>query len=168
MGRVGGEGFLPIERGLQPPEQLRQWVDSLLKAANGELDPAKRASLLQRADAIMATQVPMVPMWQRPVLLIHRSDLRGLLANPSGAAVWNIEDWHWNPKGTWSDKDRGYFVGDATPGEPITTGTIVSVSGSTTTNGRTSPAIHGRPVNVQPRMHSRNSGAQMLSTALLL
>jgi ABC-type transport system substrate-binding protein len=57
--------------------------------------PAKRASLFQRADAIMATQVPMVPMWQRPVPLIHRTDLRGLLANPSGNPVWNIEDWHW-------------------------------------------------------------------------
>jgi len=34
-------------------------------------------------------------MWQRPVPLIHRTDLRGLLANPSGNPVWNIEDWHW-------------------------------------------------------------------------
>jgi hypothetical protein len=32
-----------------------------------------------------------------------------------------IQDWHWNPKGTWSDpSDKGYFVGDATPtNEPI-------------------------------------------------
>ena len=32
-----------------------------------------------------------------------------------------IQDWHWNPKGTWSDPSgQGYFVGDATPtGEPI-------------------------------------------------
>ncbi len=27
-----------------------------------------------------------------------------------------IQDWHWNPNGTWSDpKGQGYFVGDATP-----------------------------------------------------
>ncbi|MGD0307069.1 MAG: discoidin domain-containing protein, partial [Candidatus Acidiferrales bacterium] len=32
-----------------------------------------------------------------------------------------IQDWHWNPKGTWSDPSgKGYFVGDATPtSEPI-------------------------------------------------
>jgi hypothetical protein len=29
------------------------------------------------------------------------------------------EAWHWNPKGTWSAGDKGYFVGSATPGEPI-------------------------------------------------
>jgi peptide/nickel transport system substrate-binding protein len=71
-------------------------VDALLKAASAELVPTKRASLFQRADAIMATQVPMVPLYQRPVPLIHRADLRGMLANPGNAGpVWNIEDWHW-------------------------------------------------------------------------
>ena len=71
-------------------------VDSLLKAANGELDREKRSRLFQRADAIMATQVPMIPLYQVPALLIHRSNLLGMRMNPGvGGAVWNIEDWHW-------------------------------------------------------------------------
>ena len=71
-------------------------VDKLLNAATGELDPARRASLFQQADAIMATQVPMLPLYQRPFVLIHRSGLLGMLESPATPGpVWNIEDWHW-------------------------------------------------------------------------
>lgn len=71
-------------------------VDALLKAAAGELDPAKRARLFQRADAVMATQVPLIPMYQVPRVLIHRSTLLGMRQNPGVAGpFWNIEDWHW-------------------------------------------------------------------------
>jgi peptide/nickel transport system substrate-binding protein len=71
-------------------------VDSLLKAANAELNPVKRAALYQQADALMATEVPMLPLYQRPVVLIHRSDLLGMVENPAGLGpFWNIEDWHW-------------------------------------------------------------------------
>jgi ABC-type transport system substrate-binding protein len=71
-------------------------VDLLLKAAGAELDPEKRLRLYQRADAIMATQVPVIPMYQVPALLIRRSSLLGMRQNPGvGGPVWNIEDWHW-------------------------------------------------------------------------
>jgi len=32
----------------------------------------------------------------------------------------SIEAWHWNPQGSWSEPGgKGYFVGSATPGDPI-------------------------------------------------
>jgi ABC-type transport system substrate-binding protein len=71
-------------------------VDALLKAASGEVVPLKRMRLFQQADAIMATQVPVIPLYQVPIVLVHRSDLLGMRANPGVAGpVWNIEDWHW-------------------------------------------------------------------------
>jgi ABC-type transport system substrate-binding protein len=83
-------------------------VDSLLNAANGELDPARRARLFQKADALMATQVPMIPMYQLPVPLVHRSDLLGMRQNPGVAGpVWNIEHWHWRSSGLRLGAYRG-------------------------------------------------------------
>ncbi len=68
----------------------------LMAAANGELDPAKRARDYQLADAVMAAGLPAVPLYQRPTPLIYKSDILGMVNNPSNAGpVWNIEDWHW-------------------------------------------------------------------------
>ena len=71
-------------------------VDALMKAGNGELDPAKRAADYQAADKLAATTVPVIPMYQRPTPLIHKADLLGMVNNPGNVGVfWNIENWHW-------------------------------------------------------------------------
>jgi ABC-type transport system substrate-binding protein len=71
-------------------------VDGLLKAANRELDPERRASLYQRADAIMSTQLPVIPLFQKYGVLVKKSNLLGLTPNPgSFSFFWNVEDWRW-------------------------------------------------------------------------
>jgi peptide/nickel transport system substrate-binding protein len=71
-------------------------VDTLLEAANRELRPERRTSLFRQADAILATDVPAMPLFQRPNTLIHKSDLLGMRPNPdSDGPFWNVEDWHW-------------------------------------------------------------------------
>ena len=71
-------------------------VDSLTKAGNAELDPEKRAVLFQKADNVLASLVPMIPLYQRPAPVIHKADLLGVVNNPGlSGAYWNLEDWHW-------------------------------------------------------------------------
>jgi len=71
-------------------------VDNLIKAGNGELDPAKRAKDFQQADATLAATVPVLPLFQRPAPLIYKSNLLGVVNNPSLLGpFWNIENWHW-------------------------------------------------------------------------
>jgi peptide/nickel transport system substrate-binding protein len=68
----------------------------LLEASDSELDPAKRAVLFQKADALMAKDVPTVPLYQRPNPLIYKSAILGMKNNPSlWGPTWNIEDWKW-------------------------------------------------------------------------
>jgi ABC-type transport system substrate-binding protein len=71
-------------------------VDTLIKAANAELDPQKRAADFKAADKLMAVSVPIFPLYQRPAPLIYKSNLLGMVNNPSLIGpTWNIEDWHW-------------------------------------------------------------------------
>jgi ABC-type transport system substrate-binding protein len=71
-------------------------VDSLMKAGNAELDPAKRIADYQKAGALLAATVPMFPLYQRPTPLIYKSNLLGMVNNPAIVGpVWNIEYWHW-------------------------------------------------------------------------
>ena len=69
---------------------------ALLNASNSELDPVKRAKDFQQADALMANDVPTIPMYSRPNPLIWKSDVLGMKNNASLTGfAWNIEDWRW-------------------------------------------------------------------------
>jgi len=70
-------------------------VDALLKAAQTQVNEVKRERLFQRADTILAADVPVIPMYQLPFVVVHRSSLLGMTRNPSGDPAWNIEQWHW-------------------------------------------------------------------------
>jgi ABC-type transport system substrate-binding protein len=71
-------------------------VDNLLRAANSELNPAAREGLFERADAIMALEVPTIPLFQKFGVLIYKSGLLGLGPNSGTFSYfWNVEDWRW-------------------------------------------------------------------------
>ncbi len=71
-------------------------ASKLMESGNKELDPAKRTKLFQQANKLMAIDVPLVPLYQRPVPLIYKTGILGMKNNPGTAGpMWNIEDWKW-------------------------------------------------------------------------
>ena len=70
---------------------------ALLKQSNSQLDPQKRIALFQQADAMMANDVPSIPLYARPNPLVWKSGITGMKNNPSNVGfTWNIEDWGWS------------------------------------------------------------------------
>ena len=68
----------------------------LLEASNSELDPVKRTKDVQQADALMANDIPTIPLYSRPNPLIWNSDVLGMKNNASLTGfAWNMEDWRW-------------------------------------------------------------------------
>jgi peptide/nickel transport system substrate-binding protein len=68
----------------------------LLEASNSELDPGKRAALFAKADALMANDVPTIPLYSRPNPLVWKSNVVGMKNNASLTGfAWNMEDWRW-------------------------------------------------------------------------
>jgi peptide/nickel transport system substrate-binding protein len=71
-----------------------QKVDRLLVAANHQLNAAQQYATTNAALAQMETQVPTIPLFQKPTYLIYRTVMSGLIENPtSEGPVWNINKW---------------------------------------------------------------------------
>jgi peptide/nickel transport system substrate-binding protein len=69
---------------------------ALLNQSQTELDPSKRAKLFQQANALMANDVPSIPLYSRPNPLIWKTDVLGMKNNPSNVGfTWNVEEWKW-------------------------------------------------------------------------
>ncbi len=75
-------------------EYCNQSVQKLLVKAQTELNDAKRAKILNQADAIMANDIPQIPLFARPGFLIHEKRIQGILRNPTQqTALWNVNQW---------------------------------------------------------------------------
>jgi hypothetical protein len=52
--------------------------------------------LFQKVDALLAHDIPSIPLYSRPNPLIWKSGLLGLKNNASLTGfAWNMEQWHW-------------------------------------------------------------------------
>ena len=71
-------------------------VTRLLKESDRTLDVQQRAQLLHRAQELMAEDLPIIPMYQRPEYYAYSDDLVGPDVNPTTAGpFWNMGDWRW-------------------------------------------------------------------------
>jgi peptide/nickel transport system substrate-binding protein len=71
-----------------------QTVTRSLRQADQSLVPSQRARLVNRADALMATDVPVIPLYQKPTYFVYKTKLRGLVDNPTlQGPTWNTENW---------------------------------------------------------------------------
>jgi peptide/nickel transport system substrate-binding protein len=70
-------------------------VSQLLARALAELRFKQRGALLNRADALMAKDVPFLPLFLKPGYTIYNKRIRNVVWNPSGDAFifWNAQDW---------------------------------------------------------------------------
>jgi peptide/nickel transport system substrate-binding protein len=69
-------------------------VTDLLNSASSELDPAKRAALVNLADKYMALNPPALPLYQKPTYLVYKKALQGPVENPTSTGpTWNAQDW---------------------------------------------------------------------------
>ncbi len=75
-------------------EYCNRNVTKLLTQSDQELNDAKRVKLINKADAIMANDVPQIPLFQRATYFVYKSNVKGMVDNASSQGPsWNAEAW---------------------------------------------------------------------------
>jgi peptide/nickel transport system substrate-binding protein len=75
-------------------EYCNRQVTRWLEQSDRELNPAKRLALVKKAGKVLATDVPMIPLFQRPTYLVYKTNVGGMIDNPtSQGPSYNAESW---------------------------------------------------------------------------
>jgi peptide/nickel transport system substrate-binding protein len=87
-GTVGGSNY---KRYCNPT------VDSLIKAADKNFNPATRLAQYEQVAKLTSDEIAVIPLYASPNILVYKKGLKGIatannaLSNPS----WDIQAWHW-------------------------------------------------------------------------
>ena len=69
-------------------------VDELMQQQLETVDAQERADLYNEADALIAQDVPVVPLYQKPAFQAWSSDIVGVRTNSTQwGPTWNVEEW---------------------------------------------------------------------------
>ena len=89
---------VPTEENGFSGQNVYRWsdpeADSLMRRSDEQVDDAARAATLGRVQAIVADEVPLIPLYQQPNTVVHTERLTGVRENPTQAeAFWNSAVW---------------------------------------------------------------------------
>lgn len=83
-------------------------VDALIRSTDGLVDPDERAATYNQADELWLSQIPLIPMYQKPTFFAWNGAIEGPQDNPTQIGpLWNIE--------TWSGKETVIYGADQQP-----------------------------------------------------
>jgi peptide/nickel transport system substrate-binding protein len=75
-------------------EYCNRNVTKWLGQSDRELNDAKRLLLIKKVGKVLSTDVPMIPLYQRPTYLVYKTSVKGMVDNPtSQGPSFNAENW---------------------------------------------------------------------------
>src|SRR5215831_13713009 len=75
-------------------EYCNRNVTKWLGQSDRELNDAKRLALIVKVDKVLANDVPMIPLYQRPTYLVYKTSVHGMVDNAtSQGPSFNAEAW---------------------------------------------------------------------------
>jgi peptide/nickel transport system substrate-binding protein len=81
-------------KGQNLPGWRNDEASALLVKADGTLDVQERRAMLRRVQELVREELPAIPMYFRPVVVVHRADVHGIA--PTGTLTplaWNAHRW---------------------------------------------------------------------------
>lgn len=91
----GGDLIFVCDGDLNYTDYCNEEVSELIEGNTTILDEAERAAAYNEADELLAEDVPLVPLFQVPIVLAFDDDIGGVRVNPTGEGpTWNAGDWY--------------------------------------------------------------------------
>lgn len=70
-------------------------VTSKLDATETQLNVKKRNADFIKADKLMSNDVPAIPLYALPSIVVYKKAIKNMVDNPAAGFTWNIEHWSW-------------------------------------------------------------------------
>ncbi|MGH2739380.1 MAG: ABC transporter family substrate-binding protein [Actinomycetota bacterium] len=91
---AGGNTIWTCDGDLNYRDYCNEEVTDLINATDEAVDPAERAQLYNQADALMAQDVTVVPLYQKPTFFAWYTDIVGPKDNATQwGPLWNAGEW---------------------------------------------------------------------------